>query len=377
MTIDSSQNVGLGTTVPVAKLEIEGIAAEPTSCNGGCGIAYIVGAASDSGIAFGSHTASPWNNWIQSQQENGTISALNLNPRGGNVGIGTDSPNGRLEAWMSPGYPIRISHAAASVNASEAYIGYYGSTNAATRLGYHGFPSTAHTDMYLMNDQAGGLGFGTSATVEMFIDSDGDVGIGTTNPTSPVDIFSGRSDGAVMNIVNSSGSAPRGTAIKMTGGVTGSSSYYFLYLHDNGGERMIVQTDGNVVNANNSYGGISDLKLKQDITDVRSYWDDFKAVKFRKYRLKSDVTEDAEAPMRFGVVAQELETVFPGLVEDAPDYSSVDGNLVDLGTVTKRAKYSILSQIGLKVVQELQTRLEDTVSRLETAEAKIATLEAA
>ena len=50
---------------------------------------------------------------------------------------------------------------------------------------------------------------------------------------------------------------------------------------------------------------------------------------------------------------------------------------VDLGTTTKTFRYSILSQIGLKVVQELQTPLEDTGLRLETAEAKIATLEVA
>ena len=43
---------------------------------------------------------------------------------------------------------------------------------------------------------------------------------------------------------------------------------------------------------------------------------------------------------------------------------------VDLGTTTKGVKYSILSQIGLKVVQELGTRLE-------AAEAKITALESA
>ena len=44
--------------------------------------------------------------------------------------------------------------------------------------------------------------------------------------------------------------------------------------------------------------------------------------------------------------------------------------VVDLGTTTKSVKYSVLNSIGLKVVQELQTRLE-------AAEAKIAALESA
>ena len=160
--------------------------------------------------------------------------------------------------------------------------------------------------------------------------------------------------------------------------------------------RMIVFANGNIQNHDNSYSGISDLKLKQDITDVRDYWDDFKAIRFRKFKFKTDVAaygDDAQS--LFGVVAQEAELVFPGLIEESPDTEQQqvavldeDGNptyevneagesipiteekQVDLGTTTKGFKYSILSQIGLKVVQELQ-------SRLETAEAKITALESA
>ena len=159
--------------------------------------------------------------------------------------------------------------------------------------------------------------------------------------------------------------------------------------------KFIVFGDGDVESATNSYGAVSDVKLKQDIVDVRSYWDDFKAIRFRKFRFKSDVELDADSPLMYGVVAQELETVFPSLVtthadtenrqvavlddEGNPTYTTDEnGNevavteekMVDLGTTTKSAKYSILGQIGLKVVQELQTRLE-------AAEAKIAALESA
>ena len=62
--------------------------------------------------------------------------------------------------------------------------------------------------------------------------------------------------------------------------------------------------------------------------------------------------------MRFGVVAQELESVFPKVVKDAKDMELIDGEWVDQGTVSKSVKYSILSQLGLKVLQEAQTRIE-------------------
>jgi len=69
-------------------LRVVGTAADPTSDNGGAGVAYFTGAASDSGIALGSYTASPWSNWMQSQQENGTIAALVVQPRGESVLFG-------------------------------------------------------------------------------------------------------------------------------------------------------------------------------------------------------------------------------------------------------------------------------------------------
>ena len=161
--------------------------------------------------------------------------------------------------------------------------------------------------------------------------------------------------------------------------------------------KMEIRGDGDLGNANNTYGGISDAKLKQDITDARSYWDDLKSLQFKKFRFKTDVEEDANAPYKFGLIAQEVEPIFPGIVstrqdneikivpvlddEGNPTYEAEtddDGNKIPitkeqttmLDTTTKSIKYSVLSQIGLKVVQELQTRLE-------AAEAKIAALESA
>ena len=38
--------------------------------------------------------------------------------------------------------------------------------------------------------------------------------------------------------------------------------------------------DGDVVNHDNVYGSISDERIKQNITDANSQWDDIKAIKF-------------------------------------------------------------------------------------------------
>ena len=122
-----------------------------------------------------------------------------------------------------------------------------------------------------------------------------------------------------------------------------------------------VYTNGNVQNTNNSYGAISDLKLKENIVDANSQWNDLKALQVRNYNLKEGQTHT-----QIGLVAQEAELVSPGLVYESPDRDN-EGN--DLGTVTKSVNYSVLYMKAVKALQE-------AMERIETLEAKVAALEA-
>jgi hypothetical protein len=111
-----------------------------------------------------------------------------------------------------------------------------------------------------------------------------------------------------------------------------------------------VYTNGNVQNTNNSYGALSDIKLKENIVDANSQWDDLKALQVRNYNFKEGQTHT-----QIGLVAQEVELVSPGLVTESPDRDE-DGN--DLGTVTKSVNYSVLYMKAVKALQEAMTRIE-------------------
>ncbi|BAQ93187.1 endosialidase [uncultured Mediterranean phage uvMED] len=124
---------------------------------------------------------------------------------------------------------------------------------------------------------------------------------------------------------------------------------------------FLVFSNGNVQNSNNSYGQISDQKLKENIVDANSQWDNIKGVRVRNFNFIEGQTHT-----QIGVVAQELEAVSPGLIDEAPDRDE-DGN--DLGTVTKSVKYSVLYMKAVKALQE-------AMDRIETLEARVTTLEA-
>jgi hypothetical protein len=120
-----------------------------------------------------------------------------------------------------------------------------------------------------------------------------------------------------------------------------------------------VLTNGNVQNTNNSYGAISDIKLKENIVDASSQWDDLKALQVRNYNFKEGQTHT-----QIGLIAQEVELVSPGLVSESPDRDE-DGN--DLGTVTKSVNYSVLYMKAVKALQEAMERIETLEQRLNDA----------
>ena len=131
----------------------------------------------------------------------------------------------------------------------------------------------------------------------------------------------------------------------------------------NGGTDCIsIRSNGNIQNTNNSYGAISDVKLKENIVDATSQWDDLKALQVRKYNFKEGQTHT-----QIGLVAQEVELVSPGLVSESPDRDA-EGN--DLGTVTKGVNYSVLYMKAVKALQE-------TMERIEALEADVAALKGA
>jgi len=144
--------------------------------------------------------------------------------------------------------------------------------------------------------------------------------------------------------------------LSTTTAAAGTTTTLFSGNHSSGGgftggsASVYIWSNGNVQNTNNSYGAISDLKLKENIVDANSQWDDLKALQVRNYNFKEGQTHT-----QIGLVAQEAELVSPGLVSESPDRDE-EGN--DLGTVTKAVNYSVLYMKAVKALQEAMERIE-------------------
>lgn len=157
------------------------------------------------------------------------------------------------------------------------------------------------------------------------------------------------------------GSATTGSVLKLASATAAGTGHAFIDAYASSITKVFsVLGNGNVVNTNNSYGAISDEKLKQDVADATSQWSDIKTIRLRKYRFKAHPS----APLQLGVIAQEVEAVSPGLVTETADRDE-NGELT--GTSTKHVAYSVLHLKALGALQEAMRRIEDLERRLAAA----------
>jgi hypothetical protein len=305
------------------------------------------------------------------------------------VGIGTNSPAARLHSetgLSSPALILQANTAASSSSGTGTTIRFRGNANAGSP--WEIFRDNDVTgDLVVAQDATGTRTERARITSDGFFKASVD---GTYINAAGYHELRSNAGAITVYVSNTNASTPNGIFIYWSGASPNNTSQYFLYCQDATNEKAIIWANGNFESRTNSYGGISDVKLKQDIVDANSQWDDIKGLRVVKYRFKDEVAADPNYPSHLGVIAQEVELVSPGLIDEHPDYEEIEVPVLDdegnpvlnedgtpqvtkernaLGTTTKSVKYSILYMKAVKALQE-------AIERIETLEAKVAALEA-
>jgi hypothetical protein len=164
---------------------------------------------------------------------------------------------------------------------------------------------------------SGTAGTPITFTQAMTLDASGNLLVGL-NSGAFSQVSKASPNNYAFGVTNSSATSPYG--LQIFNSATTNSAGQFLVCCDSSANRFLVLGNGNVQNVNNSYGAISDLKLKNIVGPSKSYWDRYRRVQWLYYTLKADPTNTK----LLGVVAQELEQIFPGLVEETSDYEDVE-----------------------------------------------------
>jgi hypothetical protein len=294
---------------------------------------------------------------------NGDITINTVRAGLGNASVSTNTAFGvsALATNSSGSSSTAVGYLAGSTNTTGASVTAFGyqagkvttTTNSGTYIGANsGLAATGQQNTFLgqgsgetvtsgakntiigrYDGNTGGLDIRTSSNYIVLSDGDGNprVSWGSTGAMSMNNAVSGTGNIRVTNSSNTSGDV---NVIALLGAnAINTSSYAWISGQNGAGDKCYIYGNGNIQNLNNSYGGISDVKLKENIVDSGSQWNDIKAIRVRKYSMKADALT---APNMLGVIAQELEASgMNKLVFESPDRQNE-------GEVIKQVNYSIL-----------------------------------
>ena len=252
-----------------------------------------------------------------------------------------------------------------------------------------------------------------SVSTLMRLQTNGTLDLSANSSSGGIFINLDRGGDYAIRAYNSNNSNPTGIFNYYSAAAPDSSGgNQFLRCQDTGAVRLDIRGDGDVLNHDNAFGSLSDERIKQDIVDANSQWNDIKAIKVRNYKKKDDIRQYGDdAWDQIGVIAQELETVSPKLIrhndpssadilsnsvfgtlytetQDEVLYTSDDQEVIDgdknvgdvktpkkeIGEVkeikeqVKSVNYSILYMKAIKALQEAQTRIETLETKVEALE---------
>ena len=351
ITIDSSENVGIGLTNPSAygKLTVSGTATQLAlnASSGknrvgffeaGTGRFYIDTLNGADGLAF--------------VDADGSSERMRIDSSG-QVGIGTSSPAAELHINDTGGLSrIRLTGTAANADDFEFGQGTTGIANG-------GF------EIYDVNESA----------IRFVIDSSGTVLVGnlaasqgaSTTGGTPTRMSVNSSAGNEIISFNSSTYTHYGSCYADSGGtglfgkgtrtaaIVGTGIYNYtsqtpdiIYFYVDGTLRYTISSSGGA--------NASDEKFKENIEDITYGLDTIKSLQPRKFKWKDKgevIGEDS-----IGFIAQEVEPLISEVVS-----SPTDG--AEGGEVGKVLNYSALTAVLTKAVQELSSKVEELESKIE------------
>ena len=391
LKVDSTNNrVGIGTSSPDEVLEVSG---DVKSSGGNFGI-YHFGETSDVTKIVGRDAG---HGSLPNVMDFFTNSTQRMRiDSSGNVGIGTTSPNTKLDIVGSSTNgsgivdTLRLRNTGTTQNDGARIQFTAGSSTSGAGIGSGGQAlNSADLRFY-----AGGN------TERMRIDSSGNVGIGTSSPSAGLHIDN-PSNSAITAILDTDNSAVKmvfrnntETGNNVQIGADGSN----LVALTNGTERMRIDSSGHITSlptynngsassANvvvNSSGlflrSVSARKYKADIEDVEaSYAEALYGLRPVYYRSTLDA--DNSDHSHWGFIAEEVAAIDPRLVHYATHEVTYDDDGAAVETeldtpVAEGVQYERFVPLLLKLITDQKDRIEDLETQNADFETRLTALEA-
>ena len=316
-------------------------------------------------------------------QTNGTTTAVTIDTAQ-NVGVGVtpsawgsgnnlELANGKYLAWAGSGLLLQNNY-------------YNGTNNIYKNNGYALAYYMSGGQHQWLQAPSGTAGNVVSFITAMALDTSGNLLVGQNSGSAKISttgatgnnafIFTHTTSGDGVGTISQTNTSFASGMVALNAYAAAGTGWNFIqgYSNNFAQNRFNIRGDGNMYNTNGTYGAISDIKLKENISDATPKLTNLMQVRVVNYNFIGDEQK------QIGVIAQEIEQIFPSMVDETPDYERVvttdeDGNekteRVATGTTTKSVKYSVFVPMLIKAIQELSAQVTTLQTQVAALKAKV------
>ena len=264
----------------------------------------------------------------------------------GDVGIGVTSPNAKLQVSGNLICGTTSGTSDLILNSSSSTVGHF---HFEDENGLGGYVDYDHSNNKMT--------LGTNGSGRVYIESNGEVGINNASPSATLHLTATASNGVPFKLQGHSNTTVE--QMLMYTSKTAATNWYWMVNQANSVNTIIIYGNGNINNLNNSYGQLSDIRLKENVVDATPKLEDIKKLRVKNFNFRGDNLK------QIGLIAQEVEDVFPGLVDEDKQPDIENG---PEGEVYKSVKYSVLVPMLVKAMQEQQEIIDNLKLRIEQLE---------
>jgi hypothetical protein len=373
LSILTNGNVGIGTTSPLNKLHITSNSGSGNPTLGvSSGSLFLSGDNNLYGLFQGVNTTTG-DSWFQVMRNDSAVAYnLLLQPAGGNISIGTATADAKL----------RVS---GLFNGTQAIFGNVNGRGLEISTSLAAGTNEAGSVLNARGAGSGTMIFQTEGSERMRITSTGNVGIGTTSPTTILDIgtqanqsigiktansnyafYGGFNDFALIGVNRNpstgvSVDTSKASASIALNGVNGDSSIRFETSNVNNSvpsERMRITSAGNVgigttspsytlhvngsVAGTSAYVNLSDKRYKKDILPIENALDKILALNGVTFNWDKEATDmNLDDNNHIGLLAQDVEEILPQAVTTGMDENE-----------TKSVAYTDIVPVLIEAIKE-------------------------
>ncbi|MBW8038983.1 MAG: hypothetical protein FVQ85_03175 [Planctomycetes bacterium] len=370
-------SVGIGTFTPEQKLHVLG------------GIKI---SDADAAIYFDETSGGASDNWLAGAfegdfrigQRNTTVGNRFLIQNGGNVGIGTTAPSSKLH--IEGNTTGEVSMKIHNLNNTGTERLYFGTNTSDAGMIVWGSSNASYPGKwrFFNNKTSANFDWITSGSTTMTLANNGNLGIGTTSPTAKLDVLNS-SELMSAQIINSSSSGVAYGVNVLANGAGGTGHYAGRFSASGATNNYAIYADGTnsksyfsgnvgIGTTNPSYKlhvvgsaakttgiywtSISDRRLKKNIKPLEGALDRLTRLQGRTFTWKDARDLNASEGTHIGLVAQEVEEVFPQWVSED-------------NQGRKQVTLEGLEAVTIEAIKELKAENELLRKRLEILEERL------